>query len=441
LEPARDFLPPRRLPLLYFGFAHLSLALALLILALASPGLVGFFYQPRLVAVVHLVTLGFLTSSILGAFFQVAPLALRSPLPARRLDGLVFGAFALGAGGMVTHFWMAEYHGMAWAAGLTALALLPAAARALRALARSPLPGEVRLPVALAWINLLLAGALGVLLGVNRLEPFLPFAHLQGVYAHAHLAALGWATLMVMGVGYRVIPMLLPAAMPGGAAVYGATVLFEVGLLGLATSFVVGLAPGPWAVLTACGVFLFLGLVLRLRRHLRPPPGGLRRPDLGTLHVAQALVYLAVATALGVFLAFAPASEATLRVASVYGVCGLLGFLVQMVLGVQSRLLPLVAWLHGFAGGGYRELPPSLHEAPARPVQWLVFGAWSLGVPLVAGGIAGEAGAARSAGAVLLLLGVAGSAFNAALVVRRLKAERATGGEAAEASTATARGE
>src|SRR5262249_19124715 len=81
-----DFLPARVLPLLYLGFAHAGLAVVFGVL-LVSPGRTfGFYYQPRMFALVHLVTLGFITSSVLGSLYLVAPLALRVSLPARRLD-------------------------------------------------------------------------------------------------------------------------------------------------------------------------------------------------------------------------------------------------------------------------------------------------------------------------------------------------------------------
>ena len=80
--PNTATMPARWIPLLYFGLAHLSLGVAFGTLAFEPQSLVGFFYHPRMLAVVHLVTLGWITSSILGAFYIVGPLALRMPLPA-----------------------------------------------------------------------------------------------------------------------------------------------------------------------------------------------------------------------------------------------------------------------------------------------------------------------------------------------------------------------
>ena len=58
----------------------------------------------------------------------------------------------------------------------------------------------------------------------------------------------------------------------------------------------------------------------------------------------QALLYLAAATALGLTLAFAPRSPETLRLAKVYAVCGLYGFMGTMILGVAGRHVPVLFW-------------------------------------------------------------------------------------------------
>ena len=121
-----------------------------------SPGLpAGFFHHPRMVALVHLVTLGWITSSILGAFYIVGPLALRMPLPAGTLDRLAFAGYAGGVAGMVAHFWIGEYSGMAWSGGLVIAAVLHVAIRAWTGLAAAPIPWPVKLHVALAFANML----------------------------------------------------------------------------------------------------------------------------------------------------------------------------------------------------------------------------------------------------------------------------------------------
>ncbi len=118
-EPSTlDRLPPRVLPLLYFGFGQLCLAAAFLLL-LWQPGvLAGFFYQTATLAVVHLITLGWITGSILGAVYLIGPIALRMHLRANRLDYAAFAFFAFGATGIAGHFWIDSYSGMLWSAAM-----------------------------------------------------------------------------------------------------------------------------------------------------------------------------------------------------------------------------------------------------------------------------------------------------------------------------------
>jgi hypothetical protein len=54
-------------------------------------------------ALVHLVTLGWLTFSIFGAMYIVAPLALRTTMPVRRGDYVAYAAALTGLIGMVAH--------------------------------------------------------------------------------------------------------------------------------------------------------------------------------------------------------------------------------------------------------------------------------------------------------------------------------------------------
>lgn len=414
-------MPARLVPLLYFAFAHLCLAAALLALVVTPRSLVGFFYHPRLIAVVHLVTLGWISASILGSIYMIGPLAFRMPLPARGADYAAFAGFAVGVVGMSGHFWIDSRPGMAWAAALVAAAMTHVAVRGLAGLRRAPVPLEARLPMALAFLNLLAAAGLGVLVAVNKVAPILPIAHLDAVFAHAHLAALGWGTMMVIGAGYRILPMILPAAMPRGPAVYASALLLEAGALGLAWSFLAG-GRGLVAAagLTVAGLAAFFSRVAWMLRHRRPPPTALLRPDWGTAHALQALACLLTACGLGLYLAVADRSETTLALAPAYGVLGLLGFLSQIIVGVQGRILPLFAWLWGFADRAHAEMPSPLHAASVRPVQALVFALWTAGVPLLACGFGTDRSSLVAAGGAALLVAVLGSLLNAVVVLRRL---------------------
>ena len=418
------FLPARRPPLLYLGFAHLCLAAAVTVAAGRPAEIAGFYYHPRLIALVHLVTLGWIGSSILGALYIVGPLTFRITLPASRWDTAAFASWAIAVTGVAAHFWLATLAGVAWAGILALLVMAFVAARVLVKLPAAPVPLEARLPVMLALANMLLAAVLGILLGFNKTSPFLPVSQLDAVIAHAHLAGVGFGTLMVMGAGYRLLPMMLPSAQPRGAGPLLATAFTGAGTWLLAGGRLLGSPPASaaGAVLAAFGIAVFLGQVGWMLRNRRPAPTAQPRPDPGVAHALAALVWLAGACVLGLWLALGPATERALAGAMAYGVLALVGFLAQMVVGVSSRLLPMAGWLWGFYDREHRETPPSPHTALSRRAQMAGLALWTLGVPALAFGLATDRLPVISAAAGALALAVVLDAANLALGLRRLSA-------------------
>ncbi len=407
LEERRSRLPDRWLPVLYFSFAHASLAAAFALTLWDPRGVAGFYYHPKLIAGVHLVTLGWISGSILGAIYMISPMALRTPLPAGFFDRLAFWCFAIGTLGMVSHFWIEETWGMIWAGILVWLAFLIVAVRFLPRLARAPIPAEVRIHFVLAFLNILAAGGLGLAIGADKGVEILAGFSLDHVVAHAHLAAIGWATMMVMAAGYRLIPMILPSALPQGRWVWSTAIVIETGVLGLVASLYLG---SRWSVffgmLVTLGIGIFLSRVVWMTRNRRPVPKALRRPDFGLLHVGYALFCLMLAAILGGLILLAPAGEWKLVAAMAYGALGLLGFLAQMVVGVASRLVPLYGWLRTFSESGFEAQPLSPHVTPNRALQALTLMLWLVGLPAFVVGLALSVIPLLRAGAAALLIAV-----------------------------------
>jgi hypothetical protein len=400
-------LPPRALPLVYFAAGHVALIFALAILALDPGSVAGFFFHPRMFVVVHLITLGWISTAILGATYVVGPMALRMDVRVTPLDWVACILVLLGAAGVISHFWIGEYSGVGYSGIVLAVAFGLVSWRQLTSLsgAKSPLP--VRVHVGLAHGNLLLAATLGTLLAFNKESSFLPGSHLTDVFGHVHLAGVGWAVLMVVGVGYRLLPMYLPAQPPSGARLWLSALLLEVGVLGMAASYLFQAALARWfAVVLVLGLLSFFSGIVWMLRNRVPAPPALHRPDLGMLLVLQSLLYLLVCGGIGLFLAFA--EEWHLGWIMAYGVFGLLGFLSQIVLGIAMRLFPMFAWTRGWAGSGHAVLPPKPFEMPLRPLQYAVFVLWTAGVPLLAWGLAQDD---------LTLIRIAGGALLVAVVL------------------------
>ncbi len=409
--------PPRALPWAYFAFSHLSLLLALFITGLWPDEIQGFFLSPRPLAVVHLLTLGWLTCTIVGATYVVAPIALGTELRARWYDWLAFLALTFSAWGVAAHFWMEEYSGVAWSGLLVIACTIGLGGKIVAALRRARCPGALKLHVGLAYFNLGLAATAGMLLAINKYAPFLTGRHLQIVFGHAHLGLVGWGVMMVVGVGYRLLPMYLPAAPPKGWPTWTTAILFEVGTIGLLAGFWFDLPIKHAAALClAAGIGLFLFQVVAMLRHPRPPPKKMPRPDLGRLHTLQALLYLLLATGLGLFLTFDP--DWHIEWTMVYGVLALLGFFAQLIIGITARLFPMFSWLEAWVGSDYKKLPTSPHAMGMRALLWITLLTWTIGVPVLAWGLLKSETRVVSTGAWILFTGATATALNGILVAR-----------------------
>ncbi len=106
----------------------------------------------------------------------------------------------------------------------------------------------------------------------------------------------------------------------------------------------------------------------------------------------------------------------------VYGVAGLVGFLAQIVTGMQGRIVPWYGWYRALAAkGGPPEVAANALPSPtfARPIFLL----WTVGVLLLAFGLPTENLAAIRIAAAVLLGGVA---TGAAYIVHMLRRPSAT---------------
>lgn len=415
-------LPPRALPLIYFSYARIAFLAAALAVALDPIGAAGFFYHARMLAIVHMVTIGWLSCSILASIYIVGPFALRIALPARTADYIACGAAGVALTGVVVSFWRNVPWAVGWWGSLFIPVILFVGGRVVGALRHAPVQPAITLHITLAFANLVLAAAFGVAIAFDKTFHFLPGALLSNVFAHAHVAAIGWVGMMSVGVGYRLFPMVLPAAMPQGRSLFASAVLLEAGtlLLGAGLMARAPLVTTTGAFLVTAGFGAFLLQVRGMLRRPRPAPAARPSPDYGVLQSLASLVCLAIAVALGLYLAIAPMSQTTLRVALAYGVFGLVGFFGQLVAGMEYRLLPYFAWYWTFANSGFKD-SPSPHAMPLAGLQQVSFWLWAIATPLLAIGLAATwpvlvaTGAWALAAAVVLggidAIGVARHAF------------------------------
>ncbi|HMA90274.1 MAG TPA: hypothetical protein VKP89_16190 [Burkholderiales bacterium] len=357
---ARSRLLPASVPLRYFGAALLFHAFAWALLfaypaeleRLAAYGGLG----PALAAL-HLVTLGVLAMTAVGATLQLFPIAtrqaVRSVVAARLVWWLLAPGVALFAAGA------ASYRPQLLGAG-AALAVVALAVYGWLLFENLRRARGMRAVVAYGW------GALAalVLLATSGLALVAHYEHGlaldRGAIAAAHLvlATYGFMGLLAMGLSQFLLPMFAVSPAPSARSAFAV-------LGAAAAAILLALA----ALLSSSAPFVGAAAVLGFvaaAMHVAAMEGALRkrlRPQLGPafLLMRAAWACLLASLALAALLAFDLAPP---RAAALFGVLLVPGWLLTFLLAVLQRIVPFLATVH--AGGRGHGAPLVSSFTPAR---------------------------------------------------------------------------
>jgi hypothetical protein len=290
---------------------------------------------------------------------------------------------------------------MAWSAGMIAASVVLLVGQLGVPLWRAPQADATVIGLAGALLCFLGTAGLGFAYAIDKVWPFLGGSVLRNIAAHAHLGLLGWITLTMCAVSYRMVAaFLLPETLLPQAA-RRQVVSLAVAVPLLVISLLLGSrATGVLAVLVVLSLAWYAAIIVRMVRTRRMPA------DWSVRHVLAALAHLAAGAACAIELIFVvdPGGEVGSRLVVAYGVFVLVGWISNYIVGLGSRMLP------GLMGRGGQ---PLLSDGGRALVFWLLNGGI---VAVVAAVLAGSAAALRLA----VVLPLAAALLFAGAVVRRL---------------------
>jgi len=387
------------LPINFFVLATLFFALGVIALAPIARGVVaGYFYGPWPLALVHTFTLGWITASVMGVMYRYAPALTHGRIPFPRLAVVQFVLFVVGSTGMVTHFALGVWLGTWLAAIVMLLSLMLFALNLIPLLWPYAGRGVAETGMFGAICFLLATGTLGVLLAMDKSYGFMGGSLLTNLGAHVVLAAVGWVTLAICAVSYRMLPaFILPTIALPRAAIYQLYAL-AAGVIGLAVTLLVSLrGSAAWCALVVVSLLAYLATMGRLMRARR------MALDWTARHALAGFVWLVAAAAAGVaLLAVGAASPTGSRIAAAFGAAGLLGFFSNFIIGMSYHLFAGFVVRARAAAGWTAATADSL--VYTRP-RLLVFATFNAGVAILVAGFLAAASALAVAGGVLVAIG------------------------------------
>jgi hypothetical protein len=400
--------PAPDVPLRYLVAAAGAFVLATLGVVWLAPELAGHYYHPRIVALTHTVTLGWITLTIMGASYQLIPIVLERTIWSERLARWQFWLLVASISGMIAHFYLGSWPGLVTAAGFLAAGIsahLVNVIATLRGFKRWSFTARL---VVVGYAGLALTMLFGLALGMDRIWKFLPGHFFPTLHAHFHLALLGWVAPMIFGVAARVYPMFLLAPEPEGWP--DAVQFWGIALGGPAV--VLGLLGIPG--LTVAGTLAVIGAtaghawwVMGFARSRKRP-----RLDWGLCFALTGTAFLLPAALMG--LAFALDLLSGPQRAIAYAVLTLGGWVSLTIVGMMLKIVPFLVWYRVYSPRAGKEPVPTLAQLSWPRAEGLAYFLLTGGFVLFSlAAVVGQTEWIRAAGAVLLLGALA---FAASLV-------------------------
>jgi hypothetical protein len=358
------------LPPCFFAAAVAFFTSALAALPFAVGTLADHFYHPYVLAVTHMLTLGWISMAMIGVLYRYVPGLTKRPLLFPRIAVLQGATFVVGVTGLVVHFALGRWQGTSAAAALVVFSIALLCANLWPLVLRGPGRGVAEVGILVAIASFALAAVLGMLLALDKDLPFLGGSLLTNLSAHAHLAAVGWVGTTICALSFRFLPAFLLPEVDLTPAARRQVVLLAGGVTLLVALLLVRSALVPLAAaVVALAIVRYLALLARLVRARRMPI------DWTARHALASALWLALTLGVGLVLAMHGAEDVFgVRLAAAYGVAGLLGWMSNILIGVSYKLFP------GFVAAtraerGRPALPIADLGVPggARPVVLVLF--------------------------------------------------------------------
>lgn len=329
----------------FYAYAALSFLIATILLFLSDQDFTGHYFHPHILAITHLMALGWATMIIFGASHQLVPVLIESDLHSNTLAYASFALAGLGIPLLVYGFFAFNLGWPTQVGGSLVLgAILAFIANIAISISKSKRENVHAVFVFTSTIWLLLTVSLGLALLFNFTSTVLTRNSLYYLSLHAHLGVVGWFLLLVLGVGSRLIPMFLISKYSNPRLLWVVFLLVNAALITFSLLFLfhpdADLQHIP-AVLVAIALLLFAfynrqAYKQRIRRKVDD------QMKVSLLAVALLLVPSIVLLVLLCALMLTTGERADLVL--LYGFTIFFGWLTAIILGMTFKTLPFIVW-------------------------------------------------------------------------------------------------
>lgn len=405
IKPERS--PDLTLPLRYMVAALVAFVLFATAVPFVAPDFLRTYDDPHVFALVHLTVLGWITMLMMGALYQLFPVALQAEIHSVRLGKWNFWLFSGGVAGFVPSFYLWWTPGIAIFGTLAVGGVIHFVANMYRSYPSVKVWNAMAHYVlcALGWLTLtVLVGfiyALNEVFGWFDITPTI-------LAAHAHLGLAGWFSLTLMGVSYKLMAMFSLAHGHDERLAKLNLLLWNLGLIGLTASLVAAphtlFVPAFATMLDVSATIFVADMILLFQKRRR------KGISLEQWHAFISFGSFSLAANMGVILAAGYLPTSTWVVA--YGYVALVGWFGFSIVGKYYKIIPFLLWVHRYSKHIGSQPVPLLADMMDERFGYVSLVALFLGYLVVIAGILSASLVTVRAGSVAFALGAYLFAYN-----------------------------
>ena len=357
-----DQAPPLSVPLRFFLTGPVFAIIAAILLFWNGPQALTSRWSPLTLALTHLLVLGFLASSMIGALIQILPVVAGVHLPRTQLTAsAVHLLLTVGTAALATAFLLP--HPLLFKLALLSLgsAFLWLLVVSVVGLWRVPGASATLWAIRLALLALLATVILGATLASAFAWTFgLPLVDLTNL--HARWGLLGWVGLLTIGVAYQVVPMFQVTPLyPSYLTRWLVPVMFFLLLTWTAVDVLTWQQPNGWnaamSIFVALGFMLF-GLTTLYLLWFRKRS----KPDVTVMFWRTAMTSLIVCALLWIAGRFLPQMVVAPSYSLFLGVLFVVGFGYSAINGMLYKIVPFLVWYHLQSAISKRGIVPNVKQ-------------------------------------------------------------------------------
>lgn len=371
----------------HYAFSAVSFLFLTVLMFFSADSFVGHYFNPKLLAITHIATLGWGSMMIFGALYQFLPVILVSDLYSPSLAKWTLLLFVTGISILIYSFWnfnvgLPLQVGASIILAATTLFVFNIIATSLQVKEINPEAEFIITSCIWFWLTVVI----GTLMSFNFTYVFLPKEHLYYLKIHAHIGIAGWFLLLIIGVSSRLIPMFLLSSSVSTRRLKYSFYVINGTLLSFFVDaiFFNGVSRGLiYFILIIIGMVFYFSFIFKVyKKRAR------KILDIGMKQSLIAIVILGIPISTGILINSDAISDPKflLQMMLFYGVSIFLGFISMLVLGKTFKTLPFIVWLKLSKTKGKTKTPLPKDLYSETMVKWQ-FAFFVLGLILLLSGI------------------------------------------------------